>query len=90
MTVEGKSIYGIGAHSTINEIAALDYALACMTEIVPDFVDRLPAFLHDFNGESLAEVYDSIMPEYYINPIQGMNRFEGACRKMNRLFLEHK
>lgn len=90
MTVEGKSIYGIGAHSTINEIAALDYALACMTEIVPDFVDRLPAFLHDFSGESLAEVYDSIMPEYYINPIQGMNRFEGACRKMNQLFLEHK
>ena len=86
MTVEGPNIYGIGAHSTINEIAGIDCALACMTEIVPDFMERLPVFLRDFDGESLAEVYDSIMSEYYINPIQGMSRFEGACRKMNSLY----
>ena len=86
MTVEGASVYGIGAHSTINEIAGIDCALACMTEIVPDFMERLPVFLRDFDGESLAEVYDSIMSEYYINPIQGMSRFEGACRKMNSLY----
>ncbi|MDD6274490.1 MAG: hypothetical protein PUA86_07355 [Clostridiaceae bacterium] len=49
-------------------------------------MERLPVFLRDFDGESLAEVYDSIMSEYYINPIQGMSRFEGACRKMNQLY----
>ena len=58
-----------------------------MIEIVPDFAERLPVFLRDFAGEPLAEVYDSIMEEYYINPIQGMSRFQMACRKMNEQFM---
>jgi len=86
LKVEGPSIYGIGAKTPINEIAQIDYAVECLTEIMPDFVERLPKYLEDFDGEALAEVYDSVMSEYYINPIQGMSRFEGACRKMNQIF----
>lgn len=88
MEVAGRSIYGIGAHSTINEIAALPYACDCLVELMPDFMERLPGYLRDFDGESLAEVYDSVMSEYYINPIQAMSRFEQTCRKMNELFFE--
>ena len=87
LTVEGKSIYGIGAHTKIEEIAAIPCAMECMIEIVPDFAERLPVFLRDFAGEPLAEVYDSIMEEYYINPIQGMSRFQMACRKMNEQYM---
>lgn len=87
LSVAGRSIYGIGAHSPIAEIAEIDYACACMTEIIPDFMERLPEFLSNFVGETLAEVYDSIMADYYINPIQGMSRFQGACRKMNQWYM---
>lgn len=85
--VEGRSIYGIGTHTTINEIARLDFAVACLKEIIPDFEDRLPAFLRDFDGESLGEVYASVMDEYYINSIQGLRKIEEACRKMNEIYM---
>ena len=87
MQVEGESIYGIGAHTLIDQIAEIPCAMECMIEIIPDFAERLPKFLEDFKGEPLAEVYDSIMEQYYINPIQGMSRFQMACRKMNQTYL---
>lgn len=75
--------YGIGAHSTINEIAASRHAVDCMRGIVPDFECRMPEFLRDFDGETLREVYDAIMDDYYVNPIQGAILFEAACKRMN-------
>ena len=84
VTVSGRNIYGIGAHTTINKIAESDYAVECLCAIMPDFKERIPEFLRDFNGEALVQVYDAIMSDYYINPIHGAIVFENACKKMNQ------
>ncbi len=81
--VTGTAPYGIGAHTVINEIAENPYAVKCMCEIIPDFAERLPEILRDFDGEPLREVYFSIMPEYYLNRIHGSIVFHSICQKMN-------
>ncbi len=81
--VTGDNPYGIGGHTSINKIAQNNYAIECLCRIVPDFRERLPQFLHEFDKEPLIEVYDSIMHEYYINPIQGSIMFKAACKNMN-------
>lgn len=81
--VRGRRIYGIGAHTTINEIAEYDFAVECMTEAVFDFKERISEFIRDFDGEPLKNVYDAVMSDYHVNPIHGAMIFEQVCNKMN-------
>ncbi len=81
--VKGINPYGINEHTSIYKVAENKYLAECMCGAIPDFKERLPEILRTYGDMPLVEVYNNLMPEYYINSIEGSIMFREACRKMN-------